>query len=89
MKAVSDREVTAGLKSVLQAESTLKQANLSISYYAKTKAEAVKKLHEEKYKLHFQEHVDPTSTKFIDWLRLWLETYMRNSLKQSTYVSYK
>ncbi|MBP3761011.1 MAG: site-specific integrase [Ruminococcus sp.] len=60
-----------------------------ISYYAKTKAEAVKKLHEEEYKLHFQEHVDPTSTKFIDWLRLWLETYMRNSLKQSTYVSYK
>ena len=60
-----------------------------ISYYTKTKAEAVKKLHEEEYKLHFQEHVDPTSTKLIDWLRLWLETYMRNSLKQSTYVSYK
>ena len=60
-----------------------------ISYYAKTKAEAVKKLQEEEYKLHFQKHVDPTSTKFIDWLRLWLETYMRNSLKQSTYVSYK
>ncbi|MCR5110900.1 MAG: site-specific integrase [Ruminococcus sp.] len=46
-------------------------------------------LFEEEYKLHFQKHVDPTSTKFIDWLRLWLETYMRNSLKQSTYVSYK
>lgn len=60
-----------------------------ISYYTKTKSEAIKKLHEEEYKIHFQEHVDPTSTKLIDWLRLWLETYMRNSLKQSTYTSYK
>ncbi len=60
-----------------------------ISYYTKTKAEAVKKLHEEEYKIHFKEYVDPTSTKLIDWLRLWLETYMRNTLKQSTYVSYK
>ena len=60
-----------------------------ISYYTKTKAEAVKKLHEEEYKIHFKEYVDPTSTKLIDWLRLWLETYMKNTLKQSTYVSYK
>lgn len=60
-----------------------------ISYYTKTKAEAVKKLHEEEYRIHFQEQVDPTSTTLIDWLRLWLETYMRNTLKQSTYVSYK
>ena len=49
-----------------------------ISYYAKTKAEAIQKLHEEEYKIHFQKHVDPTSTTFLDWLRLWLETYMKN-----------
>ena len=48
-----------------------------ISYYAKTKAEAIQKLHEEEYKIHFQKHVDPTSTTFLDWLRLWLETYMK------------
>lgn len=60
-----------------------------ISYYAKTKSEAVKKLHEEEYRIHFQKQVDPTSTMLIDWLKLWLETYMRNTLKQSTYVSYK
>ncbi|MGN0605973.1 MAG: tyrosine-type recombinase/integrase [Oscillospiraceae bacterium] len=60
-----------------------------ISYYAKTKAEAVKKLHEEEYKIHFNKYVDPTSTKLVDWLRLWLENYMRNNLKQSTYVSYR
>lgn len=63
--------------------------NKRVSYYAKTKAEAVKKLHEEEYNIHFRKSVDPTSTKFVDWLRLWLETYMRNTLKQSTYISYK
>ena len=30
----------------------------SISYYTKTKSEAIKKLHEEEYRIHFQEHVD-------------------------------
>lgn len=60
-----------------------------ISYYAKTRAEATKILHEEEYKIHITEMVDPTSTKLIDWLRIWLETYMKNSLKQSTYTSYK
>ena len=60
-----------------------------ISYYTKTKAEAIQKLHEEEYKIHFQKHVDPTSTTFLDWLRLWLETYMKNKVKQSTYVSYR
>ena len=60
-----------------------------ISYYTKTKSEAIKKLHEEEYRIHFQEHVDPTSTRLVDWLRMWLDTYMKNSLKQSTYTSYK
>lgn len=60
-----------------------------ISYYTKAKAEAVKKLHEEEYKIHFKKYVDPTSTKLVDWLRLWLKNYMRNNLKQSTYVSYR
>lgn len=59
-----------------------------ISHYAKTKAEAVKLLHEVEYNIHINEMVDPTSTKLIDWLKIWLETYMRNSLKQSTYTSY-
>lgn len=59
-----------------------------ISYYAGTKAEAVKLLHEVEYNIHINEMVDPTSTKLIDWLKIRLETYMKNSLKQSTYTSY-
>lgn len=60
-----------------------------ISYYADTKTEAVKLLHEVEYNIHISEMVDPTSTKLIGWLGIWLETYMKNSLKQSTYTSYK
>ncbi len=37
-----------------------------ISYYANTKAEAVKLLHEVEYNIHNNEMVDPTSTKLID-----------------------
>ena len=59
-----------------------------ISYYAKTRAEATKLLHEKEYDIHFKNHIDPTSTTLIDWLRMWLDTYMKNSLKQSTYTSY-
>ncbi len=60
-----------------------------ISHYAKTKSEAVKLLHEVGYNIHINEMVDPTSTRLVDWLRIWLETYMKNSLKQSTYTSYR
>ena len=59
------------------------------SYYAKTKAEAVALLHEKEYNIHFKNHIDPTSTKLTDWCRIWLETYKKNNLKQSTYVSYR
>lgn len=50
-----------------------------ISYYAKTKSEAVKLLHEVEYNIHINEMIDPTSTRLVDWLRIWLETYMKNS----------
>lgn len=60
-----------------------------ISYYADAKTEAVKLLHEVEYNIHINEMIDPTSTRLVDWLRIWLETYMKNSLKQSTYTSYR
>lgn len=60
-----------------------------ISYYAKTRAEATKILHQAEYDIHFNDRIDPTSLTLADWLELWLNTYMKNSLKQSTYVSYR
>lgn len=60
-----------------------------ISRYAKTKSEAVKILHELEYQIHHMKQIDPTSTTLVEWLSYWLETYKMNSLKQSTYVSYR
>lgn len=59
-----------------------------ISYYAKTKAEAVQLLHQAEYDIHLNKHIDPTSVTLTQWMNLWLNTYMKNSLKQSTYTSY-
>lgn len=60
-----------------------------ISRYAKNKTEAVKLLQEMEYEYHFNHRVDPTSMTVVEWLNFWLETYMKNSLKQSTFVSYE
>ena len=60
-----------------------------ISYYAKTKEEAVRILHQAEYDVHINRLVDPTSTSLYEWMNLWLSTYMKNSLKQSTYVTYR
>lgn len=90
MKAAYGNAQMADLRSVSQQATILKQGSRNASLtITKTKAEAIQKLHEEEYKIHFQKHVDPTSTTFLDWLRLWLETYMKNKVKQSTYVSYR
>lgn len=60
-----------------------------ISRYAKTKTEAVRLLQEMEYEYHFNHRIDPTSITVVEWLNFWLETYMKNSLKQSTFVNYE
>lgn len=60
-----------------------------ISVYGKTKTEVIGKLRELEYDIHNRKAIDPTSTKFVDWLTYWLETYKKNNIKQSTYVSYR
>lgn len=60
-----------------------------ISVYGKTKTEVINKLRELEYDIHNHRAIDPTSTKFVDWLTYWLETYKKNNIKQSTYVSYR
>lgn len=59
-----------------------------ISRYAATKEEAVKLLHE----MSFLRDTSPKNFQSItlgEWLDLCLEVYMKNSLKQSTYLSYE
>ncbi len=60
-----------------------------ISVYGKTKSEVISKLRELEYSIHNQKAIDPTSTKLVDWLTYWLETYKKSNIKQSTYVSYR
>ena len=60
-----------------------------ISVYGKTKSEVIGKLRELEYDIHNRKAIDPTSTKLVDWLTYWLETYKKNNIKQSTYVSYR
>ena len=59
-----------------------------ISRYAATQDEAVKLLHE----LSYIRDTSPKNFETItlgEWLDLCLEVYMKNSLKQSTYLSYE
>ena len=59
-----------------------------VSCYAKTKQEAVKLLNT----MTFINNTSPKSFEAVtlgDWLELCLETYMKPSLKQSTYLSYE
>ena len=59
-----------------------------ISRYAKTQEEAIKLLHE----LSFIRDHTPNNFQSVtvsEWLPFCLETYMRPTLKQSTYLSYE
>ena len=59
-----------------------------VSRYAATQEEAVKLLHE----LSFLRDTSPKNFQSVtlgEWLDLCLEVYMKNSLKQSTYLSYE
>ena len=59
-----------------------------VSKYAKTKAEAVQLLNQ----MSFMNDTSPntfTRVTLGDWLDLCLEVYMKNTLKQSTYLSYE
>lgn len=59
-----------------------------ISRYASTQEEAVKLLHE----VSFMRDMSPKNFETItlgEWLDLCLEVYMKNSLKQSTYLGYE
>jgi len=59
-----------------------------ISKYASTQEEAVKILHEMSY---INDHAPKTFNpiKLGEWLDICLNVYMKNSLKQSTYLSYE
>lgn len=60
-----------------------------VSILTKTKAEAIEALQKAIYDIRVNGYKDPANVTLEQWYRHWLETYMANSLKQSTYVSYE
>jgi integrase/predicted RNase H-like HicB family nuclease len=60
-----------------------------ISRYTKTQEEAVALLHTLSHNMNLFPQQNNTSMKLGDWLELWLTIYMKNTLKQSTYIGYE
>lgn len=56
--------------------------------YAKTQADAREKLKDLKNQVDNGIDVTKSGTRFVDWLKTWLEVYSKPSIKLSTYGSY-
>lgn len=60
-----------------------------ISRYAKTEAEAIQLLHQLSLSISKTHCIHNQNITLAEWLDLWLEVYMKNTLKQSTRMSYE
>lgn len=58
-------------------------------FYGKTRAEVKEKLDTAKSKMHLGLYVEPNKIILGEWLDLWLERYMRISLRPTTFSSYE
>ncbi|MCI1958124.1 MAG: site-specific integrase [Clostridia bacterium] len=59
------------------------------SFYAKNKEEAKNILQTQIYKTRVLKINDTGTVTLGQWLKEWLEVYMKNTLKQSTFISYR
>ena len=60
-----------------------------ISKYFKTKTEAIQAIHKVSEEVKRKEVSEKGNYLFIDWLDYYLENYLKNTIKQSTYVGYR
>ena len=60
-----------------------------VSFYADTKTAANKILKEEAYKFSNCNYVDVAKMTTYQYLKRWLKTYVKNTVKDSTYISYE
>lgn len=60
-----------------------------LSFYADTKTEANKILKQEAYKFSNCNYVDVSKMTTYQFLKMWLKTYVKNTVKDSTYISYE
>lgn len=57
--------------------------------YRKTRAEVASELSKVLGELAEDSYIDETKVTFVGWLKTWLETYAKPSIKLSTYTSYE
>lgn len=60
-----------------------------ISRYAKTEEEAVQTLHKLSFMVGSNQKLYRQTMTLGEWMDIWLDVYMKNILKQSTFVSYE
>lgn len=60
-----------------------------VSFYANSKTEANKILKEEAYKFLNCNYVDVAKMTTYQYLKLWLKNYVKNTIKDPTYISYE
>lgn len=60
-----------------------------VSKYAPSQEEAIKLLHTLSYTMDRNPNLNNTALTLGQWMDVWLTVYMKNSLKQSTYLSYE
>ena len=60
-----------------------------ISVYGQSQGEVLDKLRALEHDIHCKDITNPTSTTLLEWLNLFLDVYLKNNLKQSTYVGYR
>lgn len=58
-------------------------------FYGRTKKEVSDKVNRTLNEIRNHTYIEPNSMTLAEWLRIWLDTYCRNSLRPSTFVNYE
>lgn len=58
-------------------------------FYGRTKKEVADKVNRTLNEIRNHTYIEPNSMTLAEWLRIWLDTYCRNTLRPSTFVNYE
>ena len=82
--------VPTGLgKVVTQMATTMPEDRSNVLSMAKTRKEVADKIRDILVKKQSGTYVAPSQYRLDDWMTQWLQTYAKNAIKPSTYISYE
>lgn len=58
-------------------------------FYGKTKREVTEKVNNTLSEIHNNTYTEPNKITFYEWMSLWLDTYCRGELKQTSIINYE